>query len=408
VTAWLIVCLSVIVAIVAMGMDGGRMMEERRAVQAATDAAALAAANDLYANYQQNQGTDPGGTASAAARASAQANGYANDGRSSVVTVNTPPLSGPFAGKTGYAEIVIQSNLPGTFSAIFTRNPLCVRSRAVTSGRPQNIGVILLQPSGTALSMSGNASVQVVKAPIVVNSNSSLAYSLSGTGTVSAHHHDVAAAILAQSAQIVGPMNNGVQPAPDPLRSLTPPSAAAYPVASTNSLTAAATSGSSAASLQPGVYNGGIAVGGNSSVTLAPGVYILNGGGLQVGGNASLTGDQVLLYNTGGPSAGSINICDNANVRLTPPTSGPHQGICIYQDQGLCNAMNVATNGNIQITGTVYAPSATVQISCNSGQSDNIMGGGFVVSNMQVSGNGQCTINHGNNLPRVPQISFVE
>src|SRR5271169_2963692 len=91
VIAWLVVCLSVIVAIVALGMDGGRLMEERRAVQAAVDAAALAAANDLYANYQQNQGTDPNGTASAAALASAQSNGYANDGSASVVTVHIPP-----------------------------------------------------------------------------------------------------------------------------------------------------------------------------------------------------------------------------------------------------------------------------------------------------------------------------
>ena len=39
-----------VVGVVALGMDGGRMMEERRRGQATADAAALAAAADLYAN----------------------------------------------------------------------------------------------------------------------------------------------------------------------------------------------------------------------------------------------------------------------------------------------------------------------------------------------------------------------
>ena len=36
---WLVLCLGVIIVIVALGTDGGRMLEERRRVQSAADAA---------------------------------------------------------------------------------------------------------------------------------------------------------------------------------------------------------------------------------------------------------------------------------------------------------------------------------------------------------------------------------
>src|SRR2546428_156579 len=71
VAIWLLLCVGVILGIVAIALDGGRMMEERRRGQAAADAAALAAAADLYENYPQNKGSDPNGTASAAAQSAA-------------------------------------------------------------------------------------------------------------------------------------------------------------------------------------------------------------------------------------------------------------------------------------------------------------------------------------------------
>src|SRR5437870_5675271 len=99
VLVWVVVGLSVIVGVLAIGLDGGRMMDERRRAQTAADAAALAAAADLYANYVTNQGSDPSGTAAAAARSVASANGYTNDGVNSTVAVNIPPQSGAFTGK---------------------------------------------------------------------------------------------------------------------------------------------------------------------------------------------------------------------------------------------------------------------------------------------------------------------
>src|SRR5215207_4532013 len=94
-----------IVGVTAVVVDGGLLRDNRRKVQAGTDAAALAAAADLYTKYASNWGTDPTNSASTSAFATAAANGYTNDTTNSIVTVNIPPLAGLFVGKDGYAEV---------------------------------------------------------------------------------------------------------------------------------------------------------------------------------------------------------------------------------------------------------------------------------------------------------------
>src|SRR5438045_1438289 len=76
VIALLALSLTGVVGYVAIAADGGLMLEHRRQVQGAADVASLAAAIDLYTNFRQNQGLDPGGTAAARAREAATAQGF--------------------------------------------------------------------------------------------------------------------------------------------------------------------------------------------------------------------------------------------------------------------------------------------------------------------------------------------
>ena len=135
VAIWLLASLLVILGIVAIGMDGGRMMEERRQVQATADAAALAAAGELYAaNFPTSPGSKGKGkgkglgkkrrTAQEAALDIAKANGFDNDGKTSTVKVNIPPKAGEFAGRADHAEVIIQYNLSGAFSGVFKKKHL--------------------------------------------------------------------------------------------------------------------------------------------------------------------------------------------------------------------------------------------------------------------------------------------
>ena len=65
------IALVVILAFVALSLDGGILLDKRRQAQCTSDAAALAAAGDMYSNWWANKGTDPTGTAKAAAKAAA-------------------------------------------------------------------------------------------------------------------------------------------------------------------------------------------------------------------------------------------------------------------------------------------------------------------------------------------------
>src|SRR3954452_24116304 len=80
-------CLTLILAFVAIAIDGGGLLELRRQAQATADAAALAAAENLFVNYPKNKGADAGGYAASAALAIAEANGSNTDGTHSVAPV---------------------------------------------------------------------------------------------------------------------------------------------------------------------------------------------------------------------------------------------------------------------------------------------------------------------------------
>src|SRR5262245_17295519 len=108
---WFLLCLGAILGFLALLMDGGRMLEERRRAQAGADAAALAAAYKLYEAFPGNGAGD----ARTAALALADDNGFPNNAKTSSVTVNVPPLSGPFAGRNECVEVLIESRLTAGF-----------------------------------------------------------------------------------------------------------------------------------------------------------------------------------------------------------------------------------------------------------------------------------------------------
>src|SRR5712691_12506000 len=106
------VSLTVLLGVLAIGLDGGVLQDDRRRAQGAADAAALAAATELYKSYPAIAASsfltlDPNGTAAAAALTSTAANGFTKDVGGASVTVNIAPRTGPFTGKAGYAEVVI-------------------------------------------------------------------------------------------------------------------------------------------------------------------------------------------------------------------------------------------------------------------------------------------------------------
>jgi Flp pilus assembly protein TadG len=403
----MLVGLAVIIGVLALGMDGGRIMEERRRAQATADAAALAGAAQLYQAYATYQGLDSNGAAQAAALQAAAANGYSNDGVSSIVTVNVPPQAGAFSGQAGYIEVLVQRNLPGTFAATFTGSPLTVKARAVAIGQMDTIGIIALAPSGgDAVHNGGNASLALLNGSIYVNSTDNSALHQDSNGVLTASSFQVVGGVSYGNGLMVGTVNKGVPPAPDPLATLPAPSSSSYTVQSFSQYNPS----SGVSTIQPGIYQGGINLGGSAVVTMNPGVYILDGGGLTISGQAKLTGIGVMIYNTSiTKGAGPININANTGALvLAPPTSGAYQGISIFQDRSLNQNINMQGNATVSITGVIYAPLAQISVTGNATAGVDVMGGALVARQVQTGGNGSMQVKLGTNYPRLPKLSLVE
>lgn len=117
-------------------------------------------------------------------------------------------------------------------------------------------------------------------------------------------------------------------------------------------------------SLSPGTYTGGINLEGSAS--LAPGVYVIDGGCLCANAKEYLTGSGVTIVLKNGAT---IDINGSSNVNLTAPTSGPYNGILIYEDASTAGtaAKTSKLNGNskLHLGGAIYMPTQTVQINGN-------------------------------------------
>jgi Flp pilus assembly protein TadG len=399
-----------LLGIAAIALEGGLLLENRRRTQAAADASALAAADDLYKNYGSNNGLDINNSAKTSALKNAAANGYTNDGVTSTVQVHIPPLSGGSIGQPGYAEVTVQLNQPRFFSAIWDSTPIAVTARSVARGRwgAINHAIILLDPTKQgSLASTGNGAVSVTGASIVVDSNSAQAATASGNGVVSAPEFDITGSPgegTVGNGSFSGTLKSGQKPLPDPLSYLPAPDPNKLQLQQSGPLQI---SGPQIVTLQPGVYKGGISISGPSTVTLMPGIYYLDGGGFSSTGQAIITGLGVMLYNAPTTSTDTIKIAGQGLITITPPTSGVYQGISLFQDRTSTAPLSITGNGSLNMTGTFYAAKATLNIAGNGVQ--NTIGSQYISYDLSLAGNGAINVIWNANLTaRGRNIGLIE
>jgi hypothetical protein len=389
--------LVVVLGVAAIALDGGILVSERRRAQATADAAALAAAADLYENYPANNGADLDGTAYSSALAVAAANGYANDGTSSEVTVNVSPRSyqgGPRAGQPlppGFVEVVVQSNQKRGFSSVFGSGDLVVRARAVARGQyvAAPAIVVLDMDSRSSLGVfNGDGDIQVVDGTVVVNSDHRQA-AVNGTlADMVASDFRIAGGVnTIGRGSFIGNIESGARRVPDPFRFLPVPDPQALPIRSLPDPV------NGVYHLQPGFYDCGISIPPTASVEMAPGIYYMNGGGFTFVSSGTLTGHGVMIYHTPHSPKEGINIGGTGSVTLSPPTSGPYQGITIFQDRDAPGPVNIVHhdgNGNYDITGAIYSANGRVMITRKLG--DVSVGTQFVSRTLFLTGSGPLNV----------------
>jgi hypothetical protein len=387
------VCLAVLMGAAAFALDGGRLLHSRRAAQAAADAAALAASDDLFLNYETYGGLDGGGTAALKARAAAAANGFNNDGTTNQVTVNVPPASGLHAGQAGFAEVIITYYQDRNFSAIWGSDKMTVTARAVGVGKwvPFRDGILVLDPySPGSLTNGGGGQIQVVNADVIVDSNAPNAAVATGGGTLTAPNFYITG-VPGTSTSGGGAFNGTIWdnqvPTPDPLAYIPPPDPTTLTVQSNHQTNIA---GNQTQYLQPGVYVGGIHVSGQASLVLAPGIYYMQGGGFSFTGQGSFTGNGVMIYTDPQSTSDVVNINGLGQTNWTPMTSGPYAGIALWQRRDSTNTVSLTGNGTSAIYGTFYAQHGLLSTTGNGGQ--DVLGSQYISYDVKLGGNGNFNI----------------
>lgn len=356
-----VLLLAVVLGFTALVIDVGLVYVERRNLQSAADAAALAAAQEL-------PGTPSLLTDSA--RQWAAKNGY------DIPSGATVSVTTPYNGDPSKVEVVISKDVSAVFARVLGKEVFAARARAVaTRGvkEVRGIAILALNPSAcNAFYKNGSGQLSVSDGgAIAVNSTCSTAISVGGPGGVTAggFYYYPPGGWSGNVSPTPEPMT---APVSDPLSTLVPPDIALTAQSPNSAGTPTAPAllrlNTGTTVLNPGVYYGGIAIASNANVTFQPGIYIMAGGGFSVTGNGAVTGDGIMIYNTYDPqynknagACASISFGGGTNVKFTAMTSGRYANILFWQDKACTNPFSLAGNGALG-TGVFYVPTAEFRI----------------------------------------------
>jgi hypothetical protein len=162
----------------------------------------------------------------------------------------------------------------------------------------------------------------------------------------------------------------------------------------------------SSATLNPGVYCGGIKVSNNSSVTFNPGTYILLGGGLVGNSNVAFTGQNVSFYNTFDATHpyGPVTFTNNVSATLSAPSSGALEGMLFFQDRNAPTGFTETFEGNAtqSFTGTLYFPRSKVSLTNNGSVGHRNMA--IVAKTVKISNNASILISQDLSEAGAPQV----
>ncbi len=365
------ISLAFLMGLLGLTLDGGRIFFEKRRAQAAADAGAVAAVQELRRGHD-----DYADDVRPAAVNDAALHGYNED--NSTITVNRPPVSGPSAGDSQFVEVIVEKEVSTSFMRIFGPQATNVAARAV-AGLSYGAApcVLALDPSGSsALRLNGGPTLQA-DCGVMSNSNSGSGLSNVGGGSITATDIAVTGEYSGGGSYSPSP-RTGALPALDPLATLEPPTCwtagSTSTAASSNAFSAGAVF---AASNGNGNGNGNGGGGDGSTTVYSPGYYsseikISNGvhqfdagiyclgGGMKISGG-TVTGSEVAFYNENPSGKEFIDIGGNADVDFSAPTSGEMKGVLFFNNRDApdMNPGNkIARGTGVQrFQGVLYFPS---------------------------------------------------
>jgi hypothetical protein len=192
---------------------------------------------------------------------------------------------------------------------------------------------------------------------------------------------------------------SGISPAPQQAPSTLPTSSWAYDTPDCSGLSNKTQSGNT---LHPGIYNSITLSSGD--LTLKPGLYCITSSSANafkvVGGTFTANGVTIYVMN------GGVNLSANATITLTAPPQPPPDpapaiaGMLIQLPPGNTNVVSIQGTSASTFVGTIYAPSADVQLAGTSSSSTGGSGSPTIFYtqvigyNVMVTGDGYVNIQY--------------
>lgn len=367
------IMLPALIGMVGLSVEVGLWYAQKRNLQAAADAGAMAGALVLY----------QGGT-SAEAETAASAYAVLNGAVAANVNPNIPPSTGAYTADATAVEVIVTESQNRMFSALFlagATQALTARAVATQSTTTQALGcVVTLETSGVGAQLDSNARMNLSNCGLTVNSSSGSAVNESSNAQVNADFVRITGDYaLAGNATINGADSGDAQPATvttgetateNPYADLPNPAASGSCNYTNYSLGA-----NNNATIGPAVAGGSVRMCGgfdmnsNSTLTMQAGTYYIDGGTFNMDSNTKLyanAGVTIILTGSGADWA-ELNLNSNAWIQITAPTTGDYEGIAIMQDPDAPSTTtnNINSNVNIGLQGTIYFPNTQLHMDSN-------------------------------------------
>jgi len=444
---------------IGLVVDAGVMLAARRQAQNAADGAALAAAQARVA------GASDGAALATAITYVRTYNGLPD----ATVTLNSPPLSGAYAGNAGYLEVIVDVTTDAWFIPVVGGpSTPTVRARAVAGPQIKAAKDTLIALDPLAIpGLSVERTTLKIKGTAWVNSQGSGSDEAGASVSLGSPNYGArvlnGGTVQAEKLRLVGgvdtpgsfqTLSGGVGlkarqlPISDPLINLPTPTTATgvlavYPGAGGTThlepqhITIALSGGNFA--LAPGIY-GSITVNGSGpgSVTFQPGIYVLKGGNalghalnIDTGGKVFAGG--VMFYNTGsnydhvtgtpdrsdGNTLGTDASATFGDVLISPgsssasyvesigDTTSPFYGVLLYQRRWNTKPVTIRLrNADDDYKGTFYARWSKFTVLDPGRTFSQIIAGS--VSIVTTSGNASVTIDSGLQVGSANLVYLVE
>ncbi len=327
--------LPIILAAAGLAIDGAGLYSRQQRLQAAADAAALAAARELsLANAH---------TTSIEERARRTA--ISNAGTKSI------KVEVAFVDRS-VVKVTLTAKAP---LYLFSRAAPEVRATAQARVTNVNLCMLVTEPSkAPALSLKKKSQVTANDCSIYSNSKDKGGVTIEDDASIDASLFCSGGGINGKKGHFRREPLTDCPQLSDPLSGLQPPRISGCDFTKT-------VVNAGVQNLSPGVYCGGLSVTNGATANLTSGTYIIKDGKLKVDKAGSLIGRNVSFYLAGKDS--NFEFAYDSVISLEAASSGPLAGILIFDDPvGKYEKHKIFSNDARMLLGTIYLPNGALYI----------------------------------------------